>query len=77
MSEHQARAVVRLVVEVRLSQPWGPNCPIDTVFRQAAHGALQEVNQALQGRQSIRIVGEPEVETVIVNERKPITPSES
>lgn len=54
--------LVRLVVEVRLSQPWPGNATVEEVHRSAECEALQKVSH-LDGH-PFRIVGKPKVDIV-------------
>ena len=64
-----ATATVNLTVEVKVESSWGPDCSIAQVHHQAAEAARGALRNAVasspaQGR--IRVIGQPEVKTVIV-----------
>jgi len=44
----QARAQVRLTLEIPLSQPWGGECQLDQIFKQASESAKNKVRRVLQ-----------------------------
>lgn len=69
MSEIQARAKVRITLEISLSQPWGGECSIDQVYRQAASNARDEINKIREELPTFFIIGEPEI-IGIITERK-------
>lgn len=48
MSTPKATAIVHVVVEVTLSQPWGPDCTVGQVYRQATGDALDAVRMVLE-----------------------------
>jgi hypothetical protein len=56
----QAIAKVTMTVEVPLDQPWGDDCTIGQVLKQAKDSARQKVAKALQGTK-IRMMGDCKV----------------
>lgn len=64
-----ARAVVRVVVEVKVPGTWGEDCPLGQVERQAAVAAREALRKAFSvapaGAGSIKIVDEPLVTAVL------------
>jgi len=67
MSKIQAIARVQIVVEVVLDQPWGEDCSIGQLYKQAAEsGRTHLINALNQERyRGVRIFGEPKVIGVI------------
>ena len=66
MEKIQARATVRLTLEVDLSDRWGMGTMIQQVFQQGADGALNRIRKSLPP--DVRIIGKPEVTAVIFPE---------
>lgn len=65
-----ATAIVTLTVEVRVSDAWGPDCSVAQVHRQAAEAAIGKLRNMIyragsDNDQCIKLVGTPEVKTVI------------
>ena len=67
MSKIQAKARVQLTVEVDGGSPWGEECPIGQLYKQAAESARTNLLNALKpgehGR--VTIIGEPKVVGII------------
>lgn len=63
MSKIQAIARVQIVVEVLLDQPWGEDCSIGQLYKQAAESGRTHLINALKqdGHRGIRIFGEPKI----------------
>lgn len=57
----KATAIVRVEVEVTMTQPWGDECTLGQVYTQARSQAIELVRQGT----SLRIIGEPKVRTVM------------
>jgi hypothetical protein len=69
MSERTgAIAVVRVSVEVKLSDTWGPETELRQVYKQAEDGAVNKLRRAFSDY-PIEVVGKPEV-TMVIAERK-------
>lgn len=62
-----ASAVVTLTIEVRAQSSWGKDCSLAQVHRQAAEETSNYVRTLARaaGNGRIKIVGEPEVKTII------------
>ena len=60
----RAIARVQIVVEVKLSQPWGPDATMGQAHRQATEEALQKV-RSIPG---VMVVGSPRVQVVTFEE---------
>lgn len=63
-----ATATVTLTVEVKVESSWGTNCTIAQVHSQAAEAARGALRNAVAGSPAasrIKVIGEPEVRTVI------------
>lgn len=75
-----ASAVVTLTVEVHLGSRWGSECTVEQVQGQAGREAVDVIELILQDAvkykpraadcRRVRIVGEPEVRTVLARESK-------
>ena len=63
----QAKAKVQFVVEVDAGAPWGPDCAIGQLYKQAAESARNTLfNNLKQGAGNhLRIVGEPKILGII------------
>lgn len=64
-----ARAIVTVTVEIAASGSWGPDCSVAQVHRQAGEESVNALRNALRHAgysASMRVVGEPEIKTVIV-----------
>lgn len=64
-----ASAVVTVTVEVQANGSWGPDCSVAQVHQQAGHEAVNAVRTALRNAgyaTRMKVVGEPEIRTVIV-----------
>jgi hypothetical protein len=64
----KGRAVVTVMLEVKLSDTWGSECRIDQIFKQAVDGAKQRIDKMLGSDPDIRIKGKPKVEAILVEE---------
>lgn len=67
MSNITAKARVQITVEVDAGAPWGEDCPIGQLFKQAKDAARENLLNSLKpGMQGIlSIVGEPKVIGII------------
>lgn len=76
--ELHAKARVRVSIEIILADEWGPGCSIEQVMAQASTTALNMLDRAFVnsgaaraetglGSGSIRLIGEPAVQVVIVS----------
>lgn len=67
MSQIQAKARVQITVEVDAGAPWGEDCAIGQLYKQAAESARSNLINALKpgehGR--VTILGEPKVVGII------------
>lgn len=74
MTQESQRAVARvqITIEIPLNQPWGADCPISQVWKQARDQAIG-ILERLRGRdgQGYSIIGEPTVKAIVVEEQKP------
>lgn len=71
MSKIQARARVQILIEVDAGQPWGDDCAIGQLYKQATESGLQVLRNAIKGAgDPIRVIGEPKVISIIT-ERNP------
>ena len=61
-------ARVTVTIEISLTQPWGSDCPLDQVWKQARDQAVGIVER-LRGNASFRIVGDPQVVAVLIPEK--------
>jgi hypothetical protein len=61
-----AKAIVTMTVQVHLSQPWGPDCMISQIHKQAASEARDKLISAIQSKPGMVLCGEPKVTAVIV-----------
>lgn len=70
MSQTRIRATarVRVTLEIDGGGPWGPECSVDQVHRQAAEHALSWVRRLPHG--PARVVGDPVVLMVTVEEER-------
>jgi hypothetical protein len=72
----QSTALVRVLVEIALSECWGDDCTSGQVFEQAQRAALGAIGNltnpliAADLARQLRVVGEPEV-VQIIRSRKP------
>jgi hypothetical protein len=80
----KARARVQLTVEFDVGSTWGADCTTDQVFKQARDEAIDDVRAGLVidgltinlpgavggGKTSARIVGEPKVTMVLLEEER-------
>ena len=84
MANKKVRATARITLTVEIDDDgvWGADCPIDQIHRQAKEGAIGALERALRraaspdaqsqpvARLALRIVGEPKVMAVLVEERE-------
>lgn len=69
MSKHlKATARVLITIEVTPSDCWGADCAFDQLRKQAADVAINLVRRVIEGNTRCRIVGEPEVVAVLVED---------
>ncbi len=62
MKNITATARVQFVVELQMNQPWGEECPIGQLYKQAKSESVERMRAALgKAMPSLRIVGEPKV----------------
>lgn len=64
-----AHCLVRILVEVRTSDTWGAECTIEQIHRQAVEAATNRLKRNIDSSTGIKLVGEPEVLTVTMQER--------
>jgi len=67
MSKIQAKARVQLTIEVDVGAPWGEDCTIGQVYKQAAEAAHADIIHILKlsGQGRILMLGEPKVVGII------------
>lgn len=63
----KATARVRVTVEIDLTQPWGKECTMYQIDKQAMEEAMEYLARIPHGR--LRVVGPPEVTAVLVREK--------
>lgn len=61
-------ARVTVTIEINLTQPWGSDCRLDQVWKQARDQAFGIVER-LRGHSMFRIVDEPQVVAVLIPEK--------
>lgn len=72
MSRVRARATVRVVLEVDATGGgWGHDAQVAQVFQQARDTAIETLRRLVGECRGIRIVGEPWVQGVAFDEKKP------
>lgn len=59
-------ARVRLVVDVKVPQPWDPKTPSETVFRAAEKEAVETIRNHFSATH-VSVVGSPEVFMVVAH----------
>lgn len=67
-----ASAIVTVLVEVHLTQPWPEQATVKEINDSASRQATEEIQRKLHGGGSgavFRVLGEPTVKTVIVGGR--------
>jgi len=70
MSRIEAIAKVQLTVEITLDQPWGDDCAIGQLYRQAGESALKHFsNQVIKGCVGVKVVGEPKIIGIITEQK--------
>jgi hypothetical protein len=62
------RAIVKVKVEVKLSDTWSPETQLAQVYKQAVDGATQKLNRIFS-EEAIGIIEKPEVEMVLTKEK--------
>jgi hypothetical protein len=73
MKEIKATAVVKVSVEIQLTQPWNGKCPIEEVFKDAKRDAEEEITRLITNNERvycIRLRGQPEVTAILAEEDK-------
>ena len=70
MKEIKARARVQITLEVDAGAPWGDDCTIGQLYKQAADAGLSALNNALRSgaAASMKVIGEPKVVSIITEE---------
>lgn len=61
-------ARVTVTIEISLTQPWGSDCALDQVWKQARDQAVGIVER-MRGNAGFRIVGDPQVVAVLIPEK--------
>jgi hypothetical protein len=64
---HRAGATVTVTVEISNLGAWGSDCQLDQVYKQAAESAIGKLRTGMR-EQDFRIVGNPQVRAVIVDQ---------
>ena len=68
----KANARVKVLLEVSLSDSWDMDCQLNQVYKQAKDSAINIVSQKIAGgNKNIRIIGEPEIVAVLVENKRP------
>jgi hypothetical protein len=62
------RAIVKVKVEVKLSDTWSPETQLAQVYKQAVDGATQKLNRIFS-EEAIGIIEKAEVEMVLTKEK--------
>lgn len=57
-------ARVRVLLEIDCTQPWGPDCPLSQLLKQAEDEARGMIRNKLP-QSGVRIIGEPDVLSVV------------
>jgi hypothetical protein len=66
----QAKAKVKVTLEIKIDSTWGSDCTISQVHKQATDSALLLINQSLSTYSGvISIHGKPIVEAVVLPEK--------
>jgi hypothetical protein len=68
ISQITAGVVVTLTIEVSNCGTWGIGCDIAQVHKQAMDGAIGYVKDRCDKDRRIRIIGQPQVRTIITEE---------
>jgi hypothetical protein len=78
----RATARVKVILQISVNSPWGPDCTIEQVMNQARDSAIDELGrfisnkapvseaEAERRRQVFRLEGTPEVLAVLVEEER-------
>lgn len=66
----RARARVLVTVEVSLAQPWGGDCPVAQVMKQASANAIQTVENLIRANTNLRVVEQAKVTAVFTEEER-------
>ncbi len=61
-----------MTVEISNVGAWGSECQLDQVYKQAAESALGMLRRGMRDR-DFRIIGDPQVRTVIVDQEAKVT----
>ena len=78
-------ARVTLTVEIEIAQRWGGHCTMEQVFAQARESAIGAARRGLALHSMVsgvdvktpaRIIGDPKVVAILVDDISPETPSE-
>lgn len=64
------RAIVTLKLEIKLGTYWSEDASLAEVRRQAASDAQDTINRAIGNHTNISIVGEPDVTTIFVKDKR-------
>lgn len=69
----KAKAYVILTVEVECKGPWGADCTIAQVYKQAEDEARKVLDsfESKNGLNTVKAIGEMKIRTVIVEEQMP------
>ena len=65
----EAKATIELTVVVELSQPWGPECKLDQVYRQAESHAVGRIQQLIKDSGDVCLVNNAVVTNVSIINR--------
>ena len=67
-----ASAVATITVEVHALGSWGTDCSVEQVHRQAGEEAVNYLRNLakISGTNRLRVVGSPEIKTIIVERNK-------
>lgn len=74
MKRVSAKAIVRLKIEIPLTDRWGEDCDFSQVQKQArdsAVGTIRKIVELNYKQLQIRILEEPEVTAILVEEERP------
>ncbi len=67
MKDIRATARIQITLEVDADSPWGPECSVSQVYKQAAESALTKLHNGLK-IQSYRVIGTPKIIGIITEE---------
>lgn len=65
-----ARAIVKLTVEITMSECWGDDWKLTDVYKSAADSAINLLNSRMGQHHNLRILGAPEVTSVLTESKK-------